>query len=73
MILQSILRIVVGFLLAHVTHDCSNGASVNVQQQHEVDRLVSLVEALQGIDAGSPLANLNETTISDNNGGRIEL
>ena len=50
------------------------GASVNGQsQQHEDDNLVSLIEALQGIKTATPLAKLNETTISDNNGGRIEL
>lgn len=37
------------------------------------DELVELVDALQKIDAASPLAKLNETTIADNNGGRITL
>lgn len=37
------------------------------------DNLVDFIEALQKIDTQSPLAKLNETTISDNNGGRIEL
>lgn len=50
------------------------GASVNGQpQQHEDDNLVTLIEALQGINTDAPLAKLNEATISDNNGGRIEL
>jgi hypothetical protein len=40
---------------------------------HEDDGLVELVEALQQVDASSPLAKLNETSITDNNGGRIEL
>jgi hypothetical protein len=35
--------------------------------------LVELVEILQKIDEHGKLAKLNETTISDNNGGRIEL
>lgn len=35
--------------------------------------LVVLVEALQTVDIDAPLAKLNETTIADNNGGRIEL
>lgn len=35
--------------------------------------LVQLVEHLQSIDIAAPLAKLNVTTISDNNGGRIEL
>ena len=37
------------------------------------DKLIKLIEVLLGIDANSPLAKLNETTISDNNGGRIVL
>ena len=50
------------------------GASVNGQpQQHEDDGLIELVEALQQVDISSSLAKLNETTIADNNGGRIEL
>ena len=35
--------------------------------------LVDLVELLEKINVDSPLAKLNETTISDNNGGRINL
>lgn len=35
--------------------------------------LVDLIELLEKIDGDSPLAKLNETTISDNNGGRINL
>jgi hypothetical protein len=35
--------------------------------------LVELIELLQKIDEHGKLAKLNETTISDNNGGRIEL
>lgn len=37
------------------------------------DALAELVELLEQVDMDSPLARLNETTISDNNGGRIEL
>lgn len=37
------------------------------------DNLVAFIETLQKIDTETPLARLNETTISDNNGGRIEL
>jgi len=37
------------------------------------DLLVDLVEALEDINTESPLATLNATTISDNNGGRIYL
>lgn len=35
--------------------------------------LVELIETLQKIDEHGKLAKLNETTIADNNGGRIEL
>lgn len=35
--------------------------------------LVELIELLQKIDVHGKLAKLNETSISDNNGGRIEL
>ena len=35
--------------------------------------LVELIELLQKIDVNGKLAKLNETTISDNKGGRIEL
>ena len=37
------------------------------------DGLIELVEELQRIDTNHALAKLNETTISDNNGGRIVL
>lgn len=39
----------------------------------EDDMLVELVELLQKIDAEEPLAKLNQTTITDNNGRRIYL
>lgn len=35
--------------------------------------LLRFIEVLESIDTAKPLAKLNETTISDNNGGRIEL
>jgi hypothetical protein len=44
-----------------------------VEQPHEDDGLVELVEALQQVDTNKPLARLNESSIADNNGGRIEL
>lgn len=37
------------------------------------ESLVDFVDVLQSIDVNQPLAALNETTIADNNGGRIEL
>lgn len=35
--------------------------------------LAELMKLLQGVDEDGSLAQLNETTISDNNGGRITL
>jgi hypothetical protein len=35
--------------------------------------ITGLVGELQAVDTSSPQAAQNETTISDNNGGRIEL
>jgi hypothetical protein len=35
--------------------------------------IVELVKTLLKIDVNAPLAKLNATSISDNNGGRIEL
>jgi len=35
--------------------------------------LVELIETLQKIDVNDTLAKLNATSISDNNGGRIQL
>lgn len=43
------------------------------QKATSEDALAELVELLEQVDLDSPLAKLNETTISDNNGGRIEL
>jgi hypothetical protein len=37
------------------------------------ENLLRLVESLQSIDNTSLVAKLNETTITDNNGGRIKL
>jgi hypothetical protein len=37
------------------------------------DALVVLLDLLLEIDPSSPLSELNETSISDNNGGRIML
>jgi len=34
---------------------------------------LELIDALEGIDMVGPVAKINETTISDNKGGRIEL
>ena len=43
-----------------------------VKQTNE-DVLAKWLELLKQVDLDGPLAKLNETTISDNNGGRIEL
>ncbi|HEY4963313.1 MAG TPA: hypothetical protein VIH90_01300 [Candidatus Saccharimonadales bacterium] len=59
----------------------SSGVSEEaIQQPHFLrsdtsndDALMELIDVLQQVDIESPLAKLNETTISDNNGGRIEL
>lgn len=37
------------------------------------DALVEFIKTLQAIKLDGPLAKLNETTIADNNGGRILL
>jgi hypothetical protein len=37
------------------------------------DNLIALIEELQKIDTNTPMAKLNETSIPDNNGGRINL
>jgi hypothetical protein len=51
----------------------SNKDSNNHKPKTEKDLLVELVIALESIDEHGKLAKLNETTISDNNGGRIRL
>ncbi len=48
----------------------SNKKSV---QTNVGDNLAELMKALQDIDEKDKLAKLNETTIGDNNGGRITL
>lgn len=40
---------------------------------NEYKNLAELIEELATVDLDSPLAKLNETTMSDNNGGRILL
>ena len=44
-----------------------------VSQEQEVGSLVKLIEVLQEIDISAPDASTNETSIDDNNGGRIIL
>jgi|GEM_PF-3723792 len=50
--------------------------AVNTKSEPQLaddDMLVELVELLARIDIDKPIATQNETTISDNNGGRIYL
>jgi len=42
-------------------------------EQPVIDELGKLIMALKTIDLTSPIAALNETTITDGNGGRVEL
>ncbi len=51
----------------------SERTQVKEQKTTSEDALAELVELLEQVDLVGPLAKLNETTISDNNGGRIEL
>ncbi|HUD05810.1 MAG TPA: hypothetical protein VMR18_02775 [Candidatus Saccharimonadales bacterium] len=55
----------------------SSGHSNKVLEQlpddNQTDSLITLLDEFKKIDLNSPMAKLNETTISDNNGGRIEL
>ena len=44
-----------------------------VKDKKAPDRLVELLSVLEEIDENTPLAKLNENSISDNNGGRIKL
>ena len=43
------------------------------KQKEEENALLESLKALESVDLESPLAELNETTFSDNNGGRIYL
>lgn len=51
----------------------NNTSSTEVIKSSESAGLAELVELLSKIDVNSDIAKLNETSISDNNGGRIEL
>lgn len=42
-------------------------------KQDDIDKLGEFIEALLEVDIDSPYATINETSISDNNGSRIEL
>ena len=51
----------------------SHKSNTDTKPKAESDLLVELIIALESIDEHTKLAKLNETTISDNNGGRIRL
>jgi hypothetical protein len=61
----------------NTSYSSSTDTPDNAEKRATVDagteRLLALVDLLQKIDSTGPLAKLNETSISDNNGGRIEL
>lgn len=46
---------------------------VQQEQTSETGSLLKLIEVLSEINTSTPLAKLNEKSISDNNGGRIIL
>lgn len=45
----------------------------NPVQKDNTNRVVQVVQALKKIDDKAPNAQLNKTTITDGNGGRIKL
>lgn len=51
----------------------SNDTLIAPNPSNNDDNIVKLIDELLSINQDSPLAKLNETTISDNNGGRISL
>lgn len=51
----------------------SSEATLRPHRDPTDDLLIELVDVLEKIDTSKPLAKLNETTISDNNGRRIFL
>ena len=50
-----------------------NNSAGAVFTDAEADNLIALVEELQKIDTDIPTAKLNETSMPDNNGGRINF
>jgi hypothetical protein len=56
-----------------VSNDVIHQTSNKYAKKTDEDALAELLELLGQADLSSPLAALNATTISDNNGGRIEL
>lgn len=54
----------------NVVHEAPSNKNT---KKTDEDAVIELLELLGQVDLDGPLAALNETTISDNNGGRIEL
>jgi hypothetical protein len=62
--------------LSNLLTDSSLPTNVGVERlpnDNPTDNLMALVQEFQKVDLASPTAKLNEMTMSDNNGGRIEL
>ena len=51
----------------------SNEGVKQLPYDNPTDSLMTLIDEFQRVDLTSLTAKLNETTITDNNGGRIEL
>ena len=64
-----------GLFLSQAGYNSSNPTTPSEQELSEQSdsNLVEFIDELQKIDTDGPLAQLNEISISDNNGGRIEL
>ncbi len=56
-----------------MSNDVIHQTSDKKAKETDEDALAELLELLSQADLSSPLATLNAITISDNNGGRIEL
>lgn len=56
---------------SNVIHDVISNKKT--EQTNASESLAKLMKALANVNENDKLAQLNETTISDNNGGRIAL
>lgn len=62
--------------LVNVKNECKrtiNSQKITDTPKAVAESITGFIKVLTSIDTESPVAKLNETTISDNNGGRIEL
>lgn len=59
--------------LLTVSSEPLNVGAEQLLGESQTDNLIALIEEFHEIDLASPGARLNETSISDNNGARIEL